>query len=52
MIMAASVLTTESVRSLIKAHISYYTSQLRDFHAICLGPSSTADSTGLAGELC
>ena len=52
MIMIARVLTAESVRNLIKAHIDYYTSQLRDVHAICLGPGSTADSTGLAGDLC
>ena len=41
MIVIARVLTAESVRSLIKAHINYYTSQLRDFHAICLGPGSS-----------
>lgn len=55
--MIARVLAAESVKGLIKAHINYYISQLRDMHAICLGPSSTAAravctaaSTGLGGD--
>lgn len=59
MIMIARGLAAESVKGLIKAHNSCYTSQLRDMHAICLGPSSTAAravctaaSTGLGGDLC